>query len=226
MIDKEIIVSSIYTDNYKCLVELQQKSCKDKYVFDFQHISNEEWNLHKTNNEFAFWDGNTLKVDVVIEKIKKYWGKILLFTDADLVFLKETEYEIKKGLKKSDILFLRERREDELIYERAIQNINIGFVAMLCNDSTLNFWKSVRDTVILSNGWDQEIVNEFLYYEDGKIQWELLSEEFLNGGSITKKNIKNQRICTSCGSVAKRLGFSKYEFLKEAIRKSELNDWF
>ena len=92
--DDEIIVSSIYTENYRELIELQKRSCCDNYRFDSKFISDEDWNACKGNSEFAFFCGNTIKIEAVLEKIKRYWGKILLFTDADLVFFQKTKARI------------------------------------------------------------------------------------------------------------------------------------
>lgn len=222
----KITVSSIYTNNYFNMVELQRLSCKDDYVFEPIFISDDKWNKAKSVVDFAFYGGNTLKVEAVIEKIKEHFGEMLLFTDADLVFFRETKGRLLCELEDNDIVFLKERSFNQPIFEKAKANINIGFVLMRCNESTLLFWNNIYDRLINEKGWDQEIANNLLLNYDYPMKWELLSEEFLNGGSITKDNILNQRICTACGTVAKRLNCSKSEFLEKSIIQYKKKEWF
>lgn len=224
--NEKIIVSSIYTEDYSRLVHLQKESCKDNYLFDPILISNYEWEKRKNNSEFAFWDGNTIKVDAVISMIKKYWDDILLFTDADLVFFDKTESDILKELSEFDILFLKERSDKQKPYERAKLNINIGFVAMRCNACVLDFWEIVKRQVVEDKGWDQEIVNNLLMQNKNLVKWKMFSEDYLNGGSITTSNLANQKICTACGTVAQRKGLSKYDFLVKSIENYNTRNWF
>lgn len=223
---ERLTVASIYTADYLPLVELQKKSCMDNYDFESIFISDDEWNQNRSQAGFAFFDGNTIKVRRVIEEIKKHFGGILIFTDADVVFFKNTKGRILQELKGKDMLFLKERSSAELFFERAAANINIGFVVMRCNDRTLKFWETVCNEVASKNGWDQEIVNSMLEDKDYSLSWALLSEEFLNGGSISKENVCWQRICTSCGTIAKRLQLTKEEFLKAALLHHAEGEWF
>lgn len=224
--DKKVIVSAIYTKNYEPMIRLQRYSCQDDYEFDLVFISDEEWNQNRTSEQFAFFGGNTIKVRALIEKMEQYYGEILIFTDADLIFLQKTKGRILQELGDKDIVFLRERRIAEPLFEKAQSNINIGFVVMRCNERSLSFWKDVLSNIQKSKGWDQEIVNLLLMDEDYPLAWSLLSEEFLNGASITKEKISQQRICTSCGSIAKRLGYSKEQFLRNAMVLAKRNEWF
>ena len=224
--DDEVIVSSIYTGNYRELVELQKKSCYDDYKFDFKYISDEDWNRCKSNSEFAFFDGNTIKIEAVLEKIRQYWGKILLFTDADIVFFRETKARILYELRDCDILFLKERRNGEVYYEKAVSNINIGFSAMRCNEHVLNFWKKAFEKTKKEKGWDQEIINNMIKSDPDSLKWKFFSEQFLNGNSIHRDNISYQRICTACGSISQRNKLTKKEFLEKALEHYQNQNWF
>ena len=75
---QKIVVTGIYTDSYKQAIELQKQSCLDDYDFDFRYITNEEWQKAKTSSNFAFYGGNTIKTQLVIDKIKQYWVDISL----------------------------------------------------------------------------------------------------------------------------------------------------
>jgi len=224
-----IVVTGIYTENYRSVVELQEQSCLDDYVFDYRYITDEEWNKHKSQDGFAFFGGNTIKTQLVIDKIKEYWGKLIIVADADLVFLKKTEDRLLQELGDKDMLFLRERYDFEKNpYEKARANINIGFVLMRCNERSLAFWEIVQEQVVNLAGWDQEIANEIMLNKEIDLKYALLSENFLNGGDINSKNIRQQYICTSCGTVAKRNNLSKYEYLSKVleIAQGKNNVWF
>ncbi len=222
----EIIVSGVYTEDYRRMVELQEETCEDDYQFDFRYISEAQWNEQKGTGDFAFFGGNTVKTQLVIDKIREYWGKILIVADADLVFLKRTKEDILYGLQDADMIFLRERSSDQKPYEKAIANINIGFVAMKCNQASLDFWIQVQQETILKKGWDQEIANIIIYDRKTDLRFKMFSEEFLNGGSITSENVGAQRICTACGTIAGRKGLSKYDFLLQAYNNAKINRWF
>lgn len=224
--EDEVIVSGIYTENYKKMVDLQESTCEDNYKFDFRYITDEEWNKKKGNGEFAFFGGNTIKTQLVIDKINEYWGKILIVTDADLLFLQKTRSEIMYNLIDNDMLFLRERRSNQELYERAIENINIGFVAMKCNQASLDFWEKVQKETIDTQGWDQEVANIILHEKRSSLKWQMLTENFLNGGAINAENIGNQKICTASGTIAKRKGLSKYDFLLTAYNYAKRQKWF
>lgn len=222
----EIIVSGIYTENYRKMVKFQEETCEDAYRFDFQYISDAQWNEQKGTGDFAFFGGNTIKTQLVIDKIREYWGKILIAADADLVFLRKTKEDILFALKDSDMLFLRERRSDQTPYEKAAANINIGFVVMNCNQASLDFWMQVQQETVSIKGWDQEVANNIIYHHKTDLRYKMLSGNFLNGGSITRENVGTQRICTACGTIAERKGLSKFEFLLQAYNYAKANQWF
>jgi glycosyltransferase involved in cell wall biosynthesis len=223
-----ITVTGIYTQNYESVVNLQKKSCKDNYLFDYRFITDDEWEKARTSNEFAFFGGNTIKTQCVIDKIKQYWGKLLLVCDADVVFLKKTQESLCELLGENDMIFLRERENRNNPYEKTPLNINIGFVFMRCNDRALHFWEEVQNRTRKKCGWDQEEANLLLQETPNIIRWALLPTTYLNGNDIKAKNLMQQHICTGCGTVAKRLGLSKDEYLKRIMAMAEGKEsvWF
>lgn len=224
----KIVVTGIYTNSYKDVVNLQIHSCKDDYKFDYRYITDEEWQSAKTSKDFAFWGGNIIKTQLVIDKIKENFGSIILVCDADLVFLKSTEKQIRKELKHFDTLFLQERFDKKHQYEKAKANINIGFVAIKCNEKNLNFWEEVQAKTQQTHGWDQEIANEILLDKNYNLKWKHFSQKFANGNDITIKNIKKVFIGTSCGTIATRNKLTKVEYLQRLIKysRSKNNEWF
>lgn len=224
----KIVVTGIFTENYRNIVNMQINSCMDEYYFDYKYISDEQWALNKTSNEFAFFGGNIIKTQAVIEKIMEYWGKIILVTDADVVFLKKTRDQIIKELGDKDIIFLKERANPKKNpYEKTTLNINIGFVAIRCNGRSLRFWQEVQNQTFETKGWDQEITNLILQ-KGFNIKYSIFSDLFLNGNDITKDNVKRQLICTACGTIAKRQKLTKEEYLYEIMNMAngKQKKWF
>jgi len=226
--DDIITVTGIFTENYRSVVDIQKKYCKDNYRFDYRFITDEEWAKAKTSNEFAFYGGNTIKTQLVIDKIKEYWGQLLLVCDADVVFLKRTEDILRELLGEQDMVFLRERGDSNNPFEKTPLNINIGFVLMRCNERSLRYWELVQERTKSKHGWDQEEANLVLIDEPDIISWSLLPKVFLNGGDINKSNVRQQFICTGCGTVAKRNKLEKDEYLNQIrlMAIGERNTWF
>lgn len=227
-----ITVTGVCSEEYRHLLDLQKKSCLDNFRFDYQYFTNDEWAKFGSDSEkddfWGYQSGLTIRIQATIERIKKYWGGILLLTDADVVYLKGTEKSIRQQLKDNDMLFIHERADSSNPYERAQMNINIGFVAMQCNENSLKFWETVKKRVEEKSGWDQEEVNLLLLENSKFITWDFFSYEYQNGGDINSKNIHSQYICTSCGTIAKRNKLSKEEYLTRMMRYAKGKDkiWF
>lgn len=226
---QKIVVTGIYTNSYKHAVELQKQSCLDDYEFDFRYITDEQWQKAKTSSDFAFYGGNTIKTQLVIDKIKQYWGRNIIVADADVIFLKPTEEQIWRELGDKDMLFLKERRDHEHNpFEKTPLNINIGFVVINCNERSLLFWQEVQEQTKTQHGWDQEIANYVVKENNIGLNWALLSDYFLNGGDLRKKNVKTQLITTACGTIAQKYKLSKPDFLAKILSIVDGKDtkWF
>lgn len=226
--DDLITVSGIYTDSYKKVLSLQKQSCLDNYRFDFRYITDEEWENAKTSKDFAFFGGNTIKTQLVIDKIKQYWGQLLLITDADIIYLKRTENVLREELGDKDMVFMRERLDTNDAYDKTPVNVNIGFVLMRCNFASLRFWELVQERTYAKHGWDQEEANIVLKEGDCELKWGLLSDLFLNGNDVTAKNVRRQLICSACGTIAKRFRLPKMQYLTSILNMATKKEsrWF
>lgn len=230
--DDVITVTGVCSDTYSKLLELQKKSCRDSFRFDFARYTDEEWlSLGTDSQDDEFWgyySGLTERIEVTIDRIKKYWGGLLLLNDADVVFLKGTDEKIRYQLRDNDIMFIKERNNENTPYERAVKNINIGFVLMRCNEKSLKFWEEVMRRVKEKRGWDQEEVNLLLNENPNIIKWGFFSDEFLNGNDVTKANVRKQYICTGCGTIAKKYKLTKEQYLQRIINMSRGKEkkWF
>lgn len=226
--DDIITVTGIYTNSYAKVLKLQKNSCVDNFRFDFRYITDAEWEKAKTSKDFAFFGGNTIKTQLVIDKIKQYWGHLLLVTDADIIFLKRTEEALRHELGSKDIVFMRERLDTKNAYEKTPMNVNIGFVLMRCNTASLEFWKLVQQKTIEKHGWDQEEANIILRDNLCKLNWALLSDLFLNGNDVSAFNVRKQFICSACGTIAKRFKLPKLQYLTRILNMASKKEtkWF
>ncbi len=227
--NNKITVTGIYTDSYKSVYEIQKQSCLDDYNFDFRYITDDEWKKAKTSSDFAFYGGNTIKTQLVIDKIKQYWGKVIIVADADVIFLRPTEEQILKELGNNDMLFLKERKDSiNHPFEKTPLNINIGFVVIKCNNRSLAFWEKVQKDTAEMLGWDQEIANHVAESNDVGVKWNMLSDLFLNGGDMKKSNIKQLLITTACGTIAQKNNLPKSKYLSKVLNIVDGRDtrWF
>ena len=85
-----------------------------------------------------------------------------------------------------------------------------------------------RNLRFTKKSWDQEEANIMLIENPDMIKWSLLPECFLNGSQITRTNVRDQYICTSCGAVAKRMNMVKDEYLNQMmlIATGKRSTWF
>jgi hypothetical protein len=112
-----------------------------------------------TGGGLASWD---FKTGMVIDAIQNNIGDIILISDIDIVFYDKCIPTIHDTIKDVDISFQREKPR---------HGVNIGFIAIKCNETTLNFWKTVREICLTTNTWDQQVVNNLLYKNRFPIQW-------------------------------------------------------
>ena len=102
-----------------------------------------------------------------------------IFSDIDIVFYKPIMPTINSLIERNDILFLRELIDG--VQEGQGGNINFGFNIIRSNQKTYNFFSDVINELEKTNGWEQMIINKFLYKENNyNLNWELLPPTFLS----------------------------------------------
>jgi hypothetical protein len=105
----------------------------------------------KTNKYGNKFTGVDIKVAVLVDMIKKYFGKDILYVDSACYVRSLPHYE-----QHVDMLFLSENH-------RNVNNgVNIGVIGLKCNERTLRFWERVLSYVRDDGLWDQGIVNIML----------------------------------------------------------------
>ena len=116
----------------------------------------------KTRTTGGGLDSWLFKTGMVIDAISNNFGEVIVISDIDIVFYDKCIPTILKTIENVDISFQRENPR---------RNVNIGFIAIRCNDTTLNFWKTVRQVCMDNNTWDQKVVNQLLYKDKYPIKW-------------------------------------------------------
>ena len=110
----------------------------------------------KNNNHWhTFCGGVSIKIELIIQKIKENYNKHIIFTDATIFINKQNAHLLPSFFSQyetHDISFA-DNTGFGAIY-------NIGVMQIKCNDDTLRFFEMVLSSLITHKGWDQQVVNE------------------------------------------------------------------
>jgi len=148
-----------------------EHSIQDPFDKQFHFIEKIQLDRNKFGGGVGIWK---YKTEMILHAIQasmqekregeKEREEIIVISDIDIVFYKPAIPTILECMIDTDICFQKERNYG---------GINIGFMAIACNDTTLTFWKKVYETLENSNRWDQEIVNDFIQRSVIPIRWKL-----------------------------------------------------
>jgi hypothetical protein len=155
----------------------------DKY-FIIEPILIEELNAKK--DQHTFFGGVSIKIELVIQKIKENLGKFIIFTDATIFINEKNCNQLSDFFdfyKNYDLCF-----PNNLIGEHLY---NIGIMLINCNENTLDFFENVLIVLKASSGWDQDIVNKCLS-EKHKLKIGLFSEKKIVCGYHLEHNLKDE----------------------------------
>lgn len=176
----KIKMYALYTPSHEILVSKYfKKSIKDDFdlkvtIFD-QKCATGEFNSDgwtKTMQD---------KVQVIINAIKENFGKIFIFSDVDIIFIKPVEKAIRKLMKNKDFIIQRSSLESNFMCT--------GFFAMRGNEQNLNLWIAIKEYMKLNPKLSEEnVINLFMKQNKlNNIRWKFLPIEFYNGGMLTNK---------------------------------------
>lgn len=145
----------------------------DLYEFYHNHINNNLNSLFEldpckiddlTNKGgHTFSGGVSVKIEIIINKIKENMGTSIVFTDATIWINSNKKHEL--------VEFFNKYLENDLCFADNCINTqyNIGIILIKCNTKTLQFFENVLCDLVKSSGWDQNIVNKWLNIDDLKI---------------------------------------------------------
>jgi hypothetical protein len=107
--------------------------------------------LHQKEDDHA-WSGCSMKIDLLIDKLKTAKEPYILFTDVDVVVKPGIYTGLKDHMDKGDtMVFLKEG-----------EHLNIGFVLLKVCSEVLEFWELVKATIDDKGGHDQAHVNDLI----------------------------------------------------------------
>jgi len=113
-------------------------------------------NLVNDNKGHTFFGGVSIKIELIIQKIRENMGEFITFSDAT-IFINSTHAPLLgewiDTYKEYDLCFPCNGGEDKH---------NIGFILINCNEKTLRFFEQVLSELQKNRGWDQQVVNRLL----------------------------------------------------------------
>ena len=186
-----------------------EESFKDDFNKQYKFIKNINLDKTKPGSGIDIWK---YKTEMIIDAIKENMNtnETIIISDIDIIFYKPVIPTIKKHMINNDICFQKEREQ---------KGVNIGFMAMNCNDVTLTFWTTVYDILCTSNKWDQQIVNELIYKTKYNIKWKRFNRKIWNWTQrkLNKHIILHHANCAS----TKEAKYKQMKHVKEFISKNK-----
>lgn len=128
--------------------DMTESELKLEPIFIEQSVFDEK--LHQT--EGHAWMGCSLKIDLLIERLKTSKDPYVLFTDVDIV--------VKPGIYEKLKPFMD--KQDTMVFLKEGDFLNIGFILLKVCSEVLEFWELVKATISEKGGHDQAHVNELI----------------------------------------------------------------
>ena len=166
---------AVYTDGAEILRdEWFLKSLQDDWELNILRveISGEKYGDFSTP---GFKDSVKKKTGLILNSIKDNFGDVIIWSDLDIQFFGKCSDTIEDSIKEKDVVF-----QSEL---GGAGEVNVGFMAIRCNQKTLEFWQAVLKRVN-SPEWnqpainDQSIINDLLQKESGDIKYDVFPSRF------------------------------------------------
>ena len=144
-----------YNQNFLKVKDYFVNSMKDKFELCPINLDEQfnvgEWRLGDSGSgKIVLW---LFKTDRIIDSINQNMGNdnIIVFSDTDIQFFRPVIPTIEKYIDNKDMVF-----QSEFI---DTFHVNIGFIAIRCNQRSLDFWVNVFNCIKHTTKWDQLIVN-------------------------------------------------------------------
>jgi len=181
-------------------------SFKDDFDKQFKFVEKININRNSPGSGVDIWQ---FKTDMIIDDIKQNIDDIIIISVIDIVFYKPVIPPILENMIDNDICFQKETPD---------LGINIGFISIFCNETTLQFWNEVYEILCNSNKWDQQIVNDMIYNGKYNIKWKLFPSSIWNWsqGNLNKDIILHHANCAS----TKEDKFEQFEYVNNFIKNN------
>jgi hypothetical protein len=110
----------------------------------------------KNNGHHTFFGGVSIKIELILKKIKENMGNSIIFTDATIFINSNNVNEL--------VDFFHNYLENDLCFADNDGHgyYNIGIMLIKCNIKTLTFFENVLTDLTNTHGWDQHVINSHL----------------------------------------------------------------
>lgn len=150
----------MWSEKYRFFHEILKDTVKEnEFTIKPIHIDQVYFdkNLYTSQGQHA-WNGCSLKIDLLIERLETSDTLYILFTDADLIPAKD----IYKNLKQ----YIEEDYTQVFLDEGS--HLNIGFILLKVCPEVIQFWKDIKNKMSEEGGHDQKHVNDLIPNYKGK----------------------------------------------------------
>jgi hypothetical protein len=164
----------IWSDKYRFFHEILKDTVKEsEFVMKPIYIDQAYFdkNLYQAEGKHS-WNGCSLKIDLLIERLKLAKTEYILFTDADLIPKKN----IYKNLEK----YINDNQTQVFLQEG--QHLNIGFILLKVCPEVIEFWESIKLKMSETPAHDQQYVNELI--KDYKDKWTIFDPQVFTCSNI------------------------------------------
>jgi len=149
-LERNLKLYTFYNQQFSLLKERFLKTLQDAYeVVCVSHEFDPKQAL------FGGYEGVLFKTTFIYNAIKENLGKIILVSDIDIQFFSKTRKFVLETIQNNDVVF-----QSHWFPNR--KTINIGFMAIRCNERTLDLWEKVLSMVRMQHGGDQRAIMNLL----------------------------------------------------------------
>jgi len=152
-----------YTPNNKILKDKFESTICDDYEI-ICHPVDFDLMAGSLGGGLKIW---LFKLNDIINVIKENWSQTILYSDIDIQFFKPIRTIVEDAIRDKDLVFQR---------EGGLKCVNIGFMAIRCNDKTLSFFKKILKIVEETRQWDQKVISDQIKQE-GTLSWGFFPHE-------------------------------------------------
>lgn len=148
-----------YSDLYNFYHEHIQQNLSSHFELEYVKIGD-----LKGKDGHTFNGGVSIKIEILIDKIKENMGDFIVFSDATIFINSKNAQLLPKYLdnyKIYDMTFANNTLPKHLDPKRK-QKYNIGFILLKCNEKVLNFYKDILEQLKVKKGHDQTLINDIL----------------------------------------------------------------
>ena len=136
--------------------------------------------LNNNNKGHTFFGGVSIKIELIIQKIKENFNNFIIFSDATIFVNSHNVHLLSE--------FFDTYKNNDLCFANNDGNgyFNIGIILINCNQNTLSFFEQVLYILTSNKGWDQDVINKHLQKQNNLLVSVFNKEKILCGWEFNK----------------------------------------